>query len=220
MYSSVVLTVIAMSIGVINCQTLHFGQCPNLDVKPDFDLTKYAGKWYEYSKNRRYWIIMDSGLKCASETYTLEGDDTILVLNEGQRIINNRPVSIKAVGKHVAPGKLLFNFDDVTLHGTRAQDVPYWILDTDYENYSVVWSCSENSGLNAQIVWVLTREMNPDPSVVRTAMDVLSRNGLGRTSMVQTNHRSNCRANHRFSSYPFYFPILIDMPSPSSNEFI
>jgi hypothetical protein len=30
---------------------------------------------------------MDSGLKCASETYTLEGNDTIIVHNKGQRIL-------------------------------------------------------------------------------------------------------------------------------------
>ncbi|XP_046449787.1 apolipoprotein D-like isoform X1 [Daphnia pulex] len=207
MHSSIILTVLLMLIGVINCQTLNFGRCPALDVKQDFDLAKYAGKWYEYSKNRRYWIIMDSGLKCASETYTLEGDDTLLMHNEGQRIINNRPVSVKAVGKHVAPGKLLFSFNSVTLHGTAAEDVPYWILDTDYTNYSVVWSCSENAGVNAQVTWILTREIKPDPSVVRTAMEVLSRNGLGRTSMVTTNHRSNCRPNYRYFGYPSGFPI-------------
>ncbi len=100
------------------------------------------------------------------------------------------------------------------MHGTAAEDVPYWILDTDYTNYSVVWSCSENAGVNArkfenyfdvscsinvssfynaEVTWILTREIKPDPSIVRTAMEVLSRNGLGRTSMVTTNHRSNCR---------------------------
>lgn len=84
---------------------------------------------------------------------------------------NNRYVSVKAVGKHVAPGKLLFTFKDATstrfqfyficdtkqndndsnlkVHGTTVQDAPYWILDTDYENYAVVWSCSENAGMKA-----------------------------------------------------------------------
>jgi hypothetical protein len=30
---------------------------------------------------------MDSGLKCASETYTVEGNDTVIVQYKGQRII-------------------------------------------------------------------------------------------------------------------------------------
>ena len=43
---------------------------------------------------------------------------------------------------------------------------------------------------NVEITWILTREIKPDPSVLRTAMDVLSRNGLGRTSMIPTSHTS------------------------------
>ncbi|KAI9563224.1 hypothetical protein GHT06_010682 [Daphnia sinensis] len=197
MHPVIVLMLASMTIGFANCQTLTLGRCPNIDAKKDFDLAKYAGKWYEHSKNRRYWIIMDTGLKCASETYSLDGNDTLLMHHQGQRILNNRYVSVKAVGKHVAPGKLLFTFKDTTIHGTSVQDAPYWVLDTDYDNYAVVWSCSENAGMKAEITWILTRQLKPEPSVVRAAMDILSRNGLSRTSMVKTNHRSRCRYDHR-----------------------
>ncbi|XP_057367642.1 apolipoprotein D-like [Daphnia carinata] len=190
MHSGTALTVLLATLtGVINCQTLNMGRCPTVDVKKDFDLTKYVGTWYENMKNRRYWFIMDSGLKCASETYTLDGDDTILVHNKGQRVlpIISRFVSVKGIGKLVSPGKFEFTFKDSTF---SPENVPYWVLDTDYTNYAVVWSCSTRAGVNAQITWILTREIKPDPSVLRTAMDVLSRNGLGRASMIPTNHNS------------------------------
>lgn len=41
------------------------------------------------------------------------------------------------------------NDPNLKVHGTTVQDAPYWILDTDYENYAVVWSCSENAGMKA-----------------------------------------------------------------------
>lgn len=46
---------------------------------------------------------------------------------------------------------------------------------------------------NTEITWILTRQLKPEASVVRAAMDILSRNGLSRTSMVKTNHRTRCR---------------------------
>ena len=39
----------------------------------------------------------------------------------------------------------------------------YLVLDTDYENYAAVFSCSERQGLTAG---VLTRENHPDPLIV------------------------------------------------------
>ncbi|XP_046637739.1 apolipoprotein D-like [Daphnia pulicaria] len=172
MRASITLAMFLMAIELINCQTLNMGRCPTVEVKKDFDLAKYAGTWYENTKNRRYWFIMDSGLKCASETYTLEGNDTIIVHNKGQRIL---PI-----------------YENTNRNVVSPQDVPYWVLDTDYTNYAVVWSCSVRARVNAQITWILTRAIKPDPSVLRTAMDVLSRNGLGRTSMIPTSH-SSCR---------------------------
>lgn len=46
--------------------------------------------------------------------------------------------------------------------------------------------------MNSEISWVLTREPKPDPSVLRKANDVLSRYGLGRSSMIPTLH-NNCK---------------------------
>jgi len=36
--------------------------------------------------------------------------------------------------------KLLVSFPSV-----GANDSPYWVLDTDYESYSIVWSCTNNN---------------------------------------------------------------------------
>ena len=52
------------------------------------------------------------------------------------------------------PGRLLVAFFD-----SPAPPGDYLILDTDYENYSAIFGCSERFGLSAGI---LTRENHPD----------------------------------------------------------
>jgi len=44
---------------------------------------KYAGTWYESYKNQRYYRIVDAGLKCATEQYTIMDDSTLKVKKKG-----------------------------------------------------------------------------------------------------------------------------------------
>ena len=43
----------------------------------------------------------------------------------------------------------------------------YWILDTDYTNYSVVYACQDFLGLiKLEFAWILSREQHLDPELV------------------------------------------------------
>ena len=42
----------------------------------------------------------------------------------------------------------------------------YWVLETDYESYTVIYSCVEILELRNEFAWVLTREQNADPALV------------------------------------------------------
>lgn len=57
----------------------------------------------------------------------------------------------------------------------------YWVLSTDYKNYTVVWCCRDiPEGGSVQFAWILTRDRTPSEDVVRKAYDVLDRNELSR----------------------------------------
>ena len=43
----------------------------------------------------------------------------------------------------------------------------YWVIDTDYDTFASVYSCSNLVGLaKAQIAYILTREKNPSEETV------------------------------------------------------
>ena len=82
-------------------------------------------------------------------------------------------VTTKGVGRVQAPGKFSFTFEDIScnfynhfisfsgrfflnkckflqIFPVSPRDAPYWVVETDYTNYSVVWSCSERARMNAR----------------------------------------------------------------------
>jgi hypothetical protein len=46
-------------------------------------------------------------------------------------------------------------------------------LDTDYETFSVVYSCTPYLFLKEENVWILTRARNPDASTITTAENIV-----------------------------------------------
>ena len=49
-----------------------------------FNFLQYTGKWYE---NRKYFAIFEFGQKCITATYTIIGEATVEVKNEGLQIL-------------------------------------------------------------------------------------------------------------------------------------
>ena len=57
------------------------------------------------------------------------------------------------------PGKLIVDFP-------FSPPGDYWILDTDYENYTVIYSCRKKGDSALIFSWVNTRSRNPSPEIV------------------------------------------------------
>lgn len=104
-----------------------------------FFLPQYLGKWFEI---KRYDVYFQRNSECCYALYTKGEDGSIIV--ENSSIKNGQPrTSVK--GRAVLAdatadplvGKLIVAFNDRAL-GTEAN---YQVLDTDYENYSIVWNC-------------------------------------------------------------------------------
>ncbi|WAR11669.1 APOD-like protein, partial [Mya arenaria] len=78
----------------------------------------------------------------------------------------------------------------VTFNGSPR--VPYWIVDTDYDTYSLVWSCTDIGGLlQADFAWILSRNNTLDNAIIEKLQNKLATFNINTKSFRQTD-QSNC----------------------------
>lgn len=82
-------------------------------------------------------------------------------------------------------GKLNVTFAPVPVPASKAN---YWILDTDYSNYAVIWGCEQfgNEGKSAEAAWVLARSTILSP-VVQTKVNENIDKYFERSALRKTN---------------------------------
>ena len=70
--------------------------------------------------------------------------------------------------------------------------VPYWVVDTDYDTYSLIWSCTEYINLiQADFAWIVSRQRTLDETIVRKLQDKLASFGVNVSSFRKTV-QENC----------------------------
>lgn len=175
----------------ISAQVLSLGRCPALKAKQNFDANKYLGKWYE---QERYFAIFEIGGKCVTAKYTLKSDGKIGVFNEMRNQLSGNLQSIEGFAEFSGSsteGKLAVTFPSVPFTA-RA---PYWVMETDYNNFAIVWGCQEWFGvINTQTAWILTRAQYPDTGVFQDAYTAATKAGINRALFLKTDQK-NCPQN-------------------------
>ncbi|KAK1162653.1 apolipoprotein Db [Acipenser oxyrinchus oxyrinchus] len=176
------LSLIALS--AVNGQTFHFGSCPKPPVQNNFELSKYLGTWYEIEKLP---ACFEKG-NCVQATYSLNEDATIKVLNQ-EVLPNGKTHSIEgtAVSRNLEePAKLGVSFSFFQPYS------PYWVLSTDYESHSLVYSCSNVLGIfYVDFAWILARTRTLPAENVTQLRDVFTSFNIDITKMTQTD-QTNC----------------------------
>ncbi|CAG7838145.1 unnamed protein product [Allacma fusca] len=179
---------VLVNAAVIYGQIPSFGRCPDFPVVGHFAANKYLGKWYEIEK---YFTIFELGGTCITATYTDLGNGTIGVFNAMTEMLSRkrRTISGTAVLDDPSDGqaKLSVTFPSIPFSGKA----PYWVLDTDYDNYSVVWSCNNLALFNFQIVWFLSRSRNPTEEVRKKVYHTMESLGLS-TNRLQVTEQTKC----------------------------
>ncbi len=67
---------------------------------------------------------------------------------------------------------------------------PYWVLATDYDNYTLVYSCSDFAGLfHAEFSWIMSRTRTLPKETVSELLDILKSHGISTDSFTETNQR-------------------------------
>lgn len=181
------LSIILLLATTAMAQVPAFGNCPKVEYMTNFEGERYMGVWYEIE---RYFTIFEIGGKCVQANYTLNENGTINVHNKQISYITGVANSISGIARFEdkpTESKLLVTFSSVPF----SADAPYWVLETDYDNYSVVWSCTNYGFVSAKFVWILTRDPSPSLETMEKAYQVLDRNGISRAYFIRTDQK-NC----------------------------
>ncbi|XP_060594889.1 apolipoprotein D-like [Ruditapes philippinarum] len=145
-------------VAVCFSQVISFtGKCPKVYVQKDFSIEKYIGKWYEME---RFFASFEAFHDCVTANYTLQPGGVVKVNNTGYSHKFWDKGYTTAIGDAVAedpnnPAKLGVRFSPRQPRGD------YWVLSTDYNTYTVIWSCTDLPipflKANLQFAWILTR---------------------------------------------------------------
>uniref|UniRef100_T1PBG2 Apolipoprotein D n=1 Tax=Musca domestica TaxID=7370 RepID=T1PBG2_MUSDO len=167
-------------------QVLNRGSCnKNIPTVQNFDATRYLGRWYEQEK---YPFIFELGGKCIYAEYGQLKNGDLSVYNYNINELTGRPNDILGSAKLVDSGKLKVRFNNMPAFIGSAD---YWVLDTDYDNYATVYSCTPlSSESHATIVWILTRDQIPSATVIDKAASALVKNNISLLPLKITNQIS------------------------------
>ncbi|XP_075222853.1 apolipoprotein D-like [Lycorma delicatula] len=190
----------ALASGLIFTAFLHFcfgqvpflGPCPEMHTMSDFETNKYLGKWYEAE---RYFSVFEFAGKCVSANYTVGEDGRLTITNKQTSSLTGIQSTMEGevrLEERMDSSKLNVRFPSLPVwHLAVLIDAPYWILETDYENYSVVWSCTNFGLFSTRNAWILTRARYPTLEVMEQAYGVIDRNAISRAYFIRTD-QNNC----------------------------
>ncbi|KOC60381.1 Apolipoprotein D [Habropoda laboriosa] len=174
---------ILSALALARAQIPSLGFCPDYVPMANFDMTKFLGVWYEAE---RYFQLTEVISRCVTTNYTSAPGGKIRVSNE----VTNRFTGIKRVVEGEvkrAPSKAEAGKLTVKYTIPLTPETKYSILETDYDSYAVLWSCSGIGPFHTQNAWVMTRERLAPGTVLQKAYAVLDKYKISKTFFVKTD---------------------------------
>jgi lipocalin len=154
MISKILLIFLAV-LSVVSCG-FSWGRCPDVKYElKSFNGTAYMGKWYEVVREKS--MPFERGT-CQEATYTLNDDGTIKVYNteiEGDQL---QSVTGKAIP---TDNKFQFKVSFSTGWFSKFSQGDYRVINTDYTNFAIVYSCTDLYVAKFEYFWILSREPTP-----------------------------------------------------------
>ena len=147
------------------------GSCPK-DYKPmeNFDKERYMGDWYEQVRDK--YTPFEIGAGCQVASYALNDDGSIAVKNYSHQIWRGWDSGEgTAIVADTGDASLIVDFDEMP----NIDDVVnYTVLDTDYDTYTVVYSCDNFMPFAYwDFLWILSREKKLDSDTLRQVIGTI-----------------------------------------------
>ncbi|XP_014214464.1 apolipoprotein D-like [Copidosoma floridanum] len=180
----VALLIAALAIGA-RAQIPYFGSCPEYLPMPGFDMERFLGVWHEAERN---FQLSEIASRCVMSNYTRANDGKLHVINEVRsqftgikRVLEGE---IKKAPSKAEEGKLHVKYTSVPVLPYESQ---YSVLETDYDNYAVLWSCTRFWPLTVHNAWIMTRQRIPPGEVLQRAYGILDKYKISKVLFLKTN---------------------------------
>ncbi|XP_030017014.1 apolipoprotein D-like isoform X2 [Sphaeramia orbicularis] len=182
-----VISLTLLSVLAANAQVIMPGRCPRPAVQKNFDAARYLGTWYDI---QRLPHSFQKG-ECSTATYSLKSPGVVGVLNREllpDGSINT--ISGSAWAKDPSePAKLLVSFFE------NSPPAPYWVLSTDYNSYSLVYSCTDLGVFHVDFAWIMSREPTLSEQTLTELRGTLSSIGVSVDKLISTvQDEAHCSA--------------------------
>jgi len=175
-----------------SCQSIDVGKCPpDVEVQKDFELSKLVGNWDEIT---RIPMSIQKGWRCTKATFMPKGNNTVDTLNQG--IYPDGSIQL-ITGDAKCGGAKCEGHWNIRISGRMMSiPAPYWILETDYKNYHLAYSCTEipdeqGGVLHAQMLWIMSRTNTLDAAIIQRLQQKAAEMGL-KAGEMKMNDRSAC----------------------------
>ncbi|CAF4863578.1 unnamed protein product [Pieris macdunnoughi] len=174
---------VLLLVATASAQIPSLGWCPDYQPMANFNINRFLGNWFE---EERYFTVSELGTRCVNTKYESTPEGRIIVSNEitnsltgMKRVLEG---TLQMIGRE-GEGRMVIKYASLPV----PYDNEFVILDTDYDNYAVMWACSGVGPVHIQNAWILTRERLPTPLLMQNAYGVLDRFKISRTFFVKTN---------------------------------
>ncbi|XP_054715683.1 apolipoprotein D-like [Uloborus diversus] len=185
MFSAILLLCLSATV----CQAGLF-DCPTPEVPKNFSLGKLNGTWYEIESTAGAEMFPR---KCSKFVIENKGSLKASLLHKYASSIGGFPKSELwelITPKSSEPAKLQMNPVKAEI---MAKSKPVWILDTDYRNYALVYSCFKKYVSPIEEVSILARTRTVHDMDMRRYHDILKRKNVDPKILKKIEQNKNCK---------------------------
>ena len=176
---------------ICSCILQTFPTCPKpyTNRLKTLHLPKFTGTWYEIARTTN--IPYEKG-ECSRSLYTIKPNGNFGMINAV--FLNGTWYSMS--GEAVAtttPFKFIVTFD--------SESGEFHVLDTDYKNYAIIYSCGKVGDVITKYVWIMSRTKTITPIQVDYLLNIVkTKLNIERSDFHFTNQSSDvCNV---------YFPLF------------
>lgn len=169
-----------------SAQIFGAGSCPKVNSTASFTIDRFLGKWFEISAFPYFYSV---GSSCVTWSFDHLENGTLSLMTFQHRLGLDEYSSAKC--ELVRPGVFLVSYPYSVI--PRA-DSDYYVIGTDYENYAVLFSCSNTFFFKAQNAWILSRKSVLEESLLEEAKSYLKAEGISTSFLVSTTQTCGASA--------------------------